>query len=284
MKLIADSGSTKCDWMIVGEKDKAIAKTIGFNPFFHEQEFIETKLSENEELSSVKNAILEIYYYGAGCSSPERNAVLTNALSTFFSNAHIIRVTEDLDGAAYAACGNDAGIVCIIGTGSNSCYFDGQKVHSRIPALGYVMGDEASGSYFGKHMVSNFLYGRMPKHLATAFYDTYKVDKEIILNAVYNLPNANVYLASFMKFASANRDDKWIANMIYNGLKAFADIHIKCHPEYQSVPVNFVGSIAYYFHKELQQVADEFGFTIGKIVKKPIEALVAYHATTSVDV
>lgn len=270
--------------MIVGKDENSIAKTIGFNPFFHDQRFIESRLLNNDDLSAVKEQIQEIHYYGAGCSSPERNDLLTRALSNFFPNAHIIRVSEDLDGAAYAACGNDPGIVCIIGTGSNSCYFDGQKVHSRIPALGYVMGDEASGSYFGKYMVSNFLYGRMPSHLATVFYDTYKVDKEIILNTVYNLPNANVYLASFMKFASANRDDKWIANMIYNGLKSFADIHIKCHPEYQSVPVNFVGSIAYYFHKELQQVADEFGFTIGKIVKKPIEALVAYHATTSVDV
>ncbi len=284
MKLIADSGSTKCDWMIVGEHGNKIAKTMGFNPFFHTQEFIETQLQDNAELMSIKSAIKEIYYYGAGCSSSDRNQIIRTALSEIFTNASVVHVAEDLDGAAYAASGHNPGIVCIIGTGSNSCYFDGKQVHSRIPALGYVLGDEASGAYFGKIMVSNYLYNLMPSKLAVKFFDTYKEDKESILHATYNKPNANVYLASFMKFASANRDEPWIKQMIYDGIKTFAEIHITSHPEYKTVPVNFVGSIAYYFQDQLDKVANEMGFKVGTIVKKPIEALVDYHATTNVEV
>ena len=284
MKLIADSGSTKCDWMIIGNDGNRVAKTIGFNPFFHTQAFIEERLSLNADLVGVKDKIKEIYYYGAGCSSKERNKVLTAALQTTFANAVHINVSEDLDGAAYATAGNEPGIVCIIGTGSNSCYYDGMHVHSRIPALGYVLGDEASGSYFGKIMLSSFLYNIMPQDLSDLFYNTYKVDRESILSSVYNQPDANVYLASFMKFASANKEHRWIKDMIYDGIKKFTEIHITSHPEYKDVPVNFVGSIAYYFNDELNLVAHEFGFTIGRIVKKPIESLVEYHQKNNVEV
>ncbi len=283
MKLIADSGSTKCDWMIVGNNEQSIAKTIGFNPFFHSQDFIISRLKTNNQLMSVKNDIEEIYYYGAGCSSANRNQILINALTTTFSNASVVSVKEDLDGAAYATTGNQPGIVCIIGTGSNSCYFDGVQVHSRIPALGYVLGDEASGSYFGKILLSTFLYGLMPTHLTEAFYKEYRVDKESILFAVYNRPNANVYLASFMKFASAHQQDDWIKTMIYDGLRKFAEIHIISHPEYTSVPVSFVGSIAHYFKDELTRVAHDLGFSIGRIVKKPIDGLAAYHNTDNIE-
>ncbi|MFT5512469.1 MAG: N-acetylglucosamine kinase-like BadF-type ATPase [Bacteroidia bacterium] len=277
MKLIADSGSTKCDWMIVGDDTSQIAKTIGFNPFFHNQEFIESHLIGNDLLNAHSSEIDEIYYYGAGCSSGERNKILINALTSVFSNAKIIKVSEDLDGAAFAACGHNKGIVCIIGTGSNSCYFDGKDVHSRIPALGYVLGDEGSGSYFGKYMLSHFLYKTMPDYLAKQFQETYNIDKESILFSIYNKPNANVYLASFMKFASANRTEPWIKQMIYIGLSTFAKIHIQSHPEYKNVPVNFVGSIAHYFKDALDLVARDLGFTVGEIVKKPIEALAAFH-------
>ncbi|MFT5724804.1 MAG: glucosamine kinase [Bacteroidia bacterium] len=284
MKLIADSGSTKCDWMIVDGNKSQIAKTIGFNPFFHDQKFIESHLLENDLFQTLRSKIHEIYYYGAGCSSPKRNKILVNALTEVFTNAKIVYVSEDLDGAAYATCGHDKGIVCILGTGSNSCYFDGKNVQSRIPALGYVMGDEGSGSYFGKYMLSQFLYKTMPENLSIQFRETYNIDRESILFSVYNKPNANVYLASFMKFASANRADPWIKQMIYTGLSNFAKIHIQSHPEFSAVPVNFVGSIAYYFKEELELVARDHGFKVGKIVKKPIDTLVHYHMTTKVEV
>ncbi len=284
MKLIADSGSTKCDWMMVGDGENRIAKTMGFNPFFHTQSFIQTKLIENNELSVFKNDIEEIYYYGAGCSSSERNEILKSALASVFTKAQIIEVSEDLDGAAYATCGQEKGIVCILGTGSNSCYFDGKQVHSRIPALGYVLGDEGSGSYFGKYLLSQFLYDTMPSHLSNKLQEKYNIDKESILHNIYNRPNANVYLASFMKFASENKTDPWLKLMIHNGLSTFAKIHILSHPEFKSVPVHFVGSIAYYFNDTLQILGQELGFTVATTIKKPIEALVAYHMHSQVKV
>ncbi len=277
MILIADSGSTKCDWMIVSDQSRTIAKTMGFNPFFHSEELVTSKLAENEVLMNHANAIDSIFYYGAGCSSESRNEILRKALASKFPNASVIMVAQDLDGAAYATIGHGSGIACIIGTGSNSCYFDGTVVHDKIPALGYVMGDEGSGSYFGKILLSNFLYERLPSELAKELQQTYDLTREGILSAVYNQPNANVYLASFMRFVSSHKTHPYFHKMIYDGLYHFASIHIACYDNYKETEVHFVGSIAHYFRDELDQVASELGFTIGNIVKKPIDALADYH-------
>jgi glucosamine kinase len=283
MKLIADSGSTKCDWMMVEGDDLRIAKTVGFNPFFHNKEFVINHILDNDELCSFRDSIDEIYYYGAGCSSAARNQIICDALSTVFTSARKIVVAEDLDAAAFATCKDTEGIVCILGTGSNSCYFDGTKIHTPVPALGYVFGDEGSGAYFGKIVLSKFLYNELPQKLSDGLKMEFGLDKETILKSIYNKPHANVYLASFMKFVSSHRDSLFVKEMIYSGLTEFAKFHILCYPNYKDLPVHFVGSIAYYFDEQLQKVATDLGFTIGQIIKKPIESLAKFHDSNVIE-
>lgn len=277
MVIIADSGSTKCDWLLINGKDPIETKTMGFNPFFHSKNLIVSELGKNDVLSECRAAVQHIYFYGAGCSSDERNAIVRDALAQFFAEANAVVVDHDLTGAALATCGDDEGIACILGTGSNSCYFDGTKVSEKIPALGYILGDEGSGSYFGKRLLSDFLYQRMPEDLRKAFYHQYSVSKEEIFLNVYGRSNPNVYLASFMRFMAENRLHPYINEIILKGLRHFADIHIMCYEQVTGVKVHFVGSIAHYFHEELHTVAKELGFEIGNIVKKPIHPLAEYH-------
>ncbi|MBI1307581.1 MAG: ATPase [Bacteroidetes bacterium] len=277
MILVADSGSTKCDWLIAADGEMIETKTMGFNPFFHTSELIAEQISANPELSKIADDVDAVFFYGAGCSSEDRDEIVRKALKSVFTNAIEIVVDHDLTGAALATCGNNPGIACILGTGSNSCYFDGNMVSEVIPALGYILGDEGSGSYFGKQLLSNYLYKRLPKDLSEEFYQTFGLGKEDILTSVYNKPNPNVYLASFMRFVSDHREHPYVREMIYKGIRHFAEIHILCYEQANSATVNFVGSVAYYFHEVVKLVADDLGFTVGSIVKKPITSLAEYH-------
>lgn len=278
MILVADSGSTKCDWLLIDDTNqRQKTNTMGFNPFFHSTELIHQKLTENELLNASANEIEEVYFYGAGCSSPGRNLIVEEGLRKIFVNAKVVMVDHDLTGAAVATAGDQPGISCIIGTGSNSCYFDGEKVHEAVPALGYIIGDEGSGAYFGKIMLADWLYHKMPKELATPFEETYGLTKEGIFEAVYNKPNANVYLASFMRFASDHKNHAYFKEMIYQGLAKFISIHVWCFDNFREVPVHFVGSVAYYFKEVLEEVARNHRFTVGKTEKRPVDPLADYH-------
>jgi hypothetical protein len=277
MIIVADSGSTKCDWLIAGESGTIEAKSMGFNPFFHSTDLVLSKLKENAVLTEHQDAITAVYFYGAGCSSPERNLIIEKALSQFFHRATTVSVGHDLEAAALATTPGKAGIACIIGTGSNSCFYDGNEVHEAVPALGYILGDEGSGSYFGKIMLRKFLYNQLPTHLQEAFGEEYGLTKELIFDGVYNLPNPNVYLASFMKFLSARKTDPFLRDLIYEGLAVFAHSHVWCYDQFRDVPVHFVGSIAYYFSDILEEVAKNHRFTIGNVIKKPVMPLLDYH-------
>ncbi len=278
MILVADSGSTKCDWIAIDAKgNQQHTYTMGFNPFFHTSELVISKLRENELFNTIKNTIEEVYFYGAGCSSADRNAIIQKGLATYFDKATKVIVDHDLTGAALATSQGEIGITCIIGTGSNSCYFDGSKEHEEVPALGYILGDEGSGSFFGKIMLSEWLYKRMPKELADVFKQQYNLSKEGIFEAVHKKENPNVYLASFTPFISEHRDHPYFKKMMVKGLSKFAEIHILCYENYSEVPVNFVGSVAYYFQDVLEEVGRKYNFTLGKIEKRPIEPLAMYH-------
>lgn len=277
MIIVAESGSTKCDWLISHGGDKVHeTHTIGFNPFFHQPEEILSNLKANQDLSEAASKASAVYFYGAGCSSIERNEVILTALRQFFNHAHC-EVNHDLNASAFATWDGRPAITCIIGTGSNSCYYDGHKVSEQVPALGYILGDEGSGSYFGKKIVADFLYKRLPAELQSAFYEQYKLQKEEIFHQVYNTNKANVFLASFMRFIVPHKDHPYMKELVYEGLSRFAEIHICCFPNYQDVPVHFVGSVAFYFTEILQQVAREKGFTLGKIDKNPGMSLLKYH-------
>ena len=188
-----------------------------------------------------------------------------------------MHVSHDLDGAALATYNGEPHIAAILGTGSNSCFFDGEKIYEEVPALAYILGDESSGSYYGKRLLADYLYRRMPRHLYDEFKATYNLTKDIVMTNVYMRPHANVYLASFMRFCSSHRDEPYIRNMIRKGMREYLETHIACYDNHREVPVNFVGSIAHYFEDVLRNVAGEMGIRVGHIVKKPIHGLVDYH-------
>lgn len=278
MYIIVDSGSTKSDWVVLNDEGKTYYSSMGFNPYFHNEEIIVNAIREVEDLYQLKDDVSVIYYYGAGCSSPKMNATVENALKQVFTNAKIT-VDHDLTACALATYDNKPAISCILGTGSNSCYFDGEKISEEVPALGYILGDEGSGSYFGKKLLAAYLYKKLPKHIEEDLISDPGITKAGIVENVYMKPHANVYIASFMKFVARHAKDEYIKEMVYNGFKEFISIHVCCYPNYREVEVNFIGSIAFVFRPELEKAAQEFGATIGKVIQKPIDGLVNYHLT-----
>ncbi|HMT27753.1 MAG TPA: N-acetylglucosamine kinase [Bacteroidia bacterium] len=276
MILVADSGSTKADW-ISGENGTVNAEfhTKGFNPFFHDKSFIIPELEANKGLVAIHDKVQEVYFFGAGCSSEDRNAIIKEGLSSFFTNAHII-VDHDMLGCALSVCGGKAGMACILGTGSNICYFDGSNISDTRHGLGYVIGDEGSGSYFGKKLLAWYLYKILPPDLDKAFKDKYKLDKEKIIQKVYKEPDPNVFLASFAKFLSDHKEHEFIRKMIYTGFEEFFVTNVLSYKESKKVPVHFVGSIAWHFKDILEQIAQEKGVTVGNVIQKPVNGLAAY--------
>ncbi len=276
MLFVVEGGSTKADWLLSDHK-KVIASfsTIGFNPYFHSTEFIYNTLIADNELGAYADVVAEVRYFGAGCSSPEKNLIVEKGIQQYFKNAKVV-VEHDLLASVYATCGDTEGIACIIGTGSNSCYFDGQKLHERNYGLGFILGDEGSGSYYGKKLVTNYLYGLMPENIYKSFKESYGLNKNSIIRHVYNEPNANVWLASLSRFLSDHRSDPWINKMIMQGMYDFMDLYVCNYENYKTVPVHFVGSMAYVFCDELKVAASNRQIHVGKIIKQPIDDLMNY--------
>lgn len=276
MLLVVDSGSTKADWLLA-DKGKVIGSfnTVGFNPYFHDSAFVYDTLSSNDSLAPYSASVTELYFFGAGCSSEKRKAIIGEGLQKYFQNAKVV-VDHDLLACAYATCGDTEGIACIIGTGSNSCYFDGKKVHEKNYGLGYILGDEGSGSYYGKKLVTHFLYGLMPKHLQEDFFDQYHLDRNSIINKVYKEPNANVWLASLTVFLSRHKDDTYVKDLIRTGMREFTELYVTHYDRYKELPVHFVGSLAFHFQAELKEVAANLEIQVGKIIKQPVEELMNY--------
>lgn len=277
MILIADSGSTKCDWKLMdGEREVGSVSTMGFNPYFHSEAIITATLKAQHLLTEHATEVSDIYMYSAGCSSQDLNRIVENALRSVFTEANIV-VDHDVLGAALAACQGDEGIVCILGTGSNSCYYDGTGIYEEIPSLAYILGDEGSGSWYGKQVLRDYLYKEpIPEGLRQELIDQGH-DKTSILENIYMQPHANVYLASFMKTISKYRDSEYVDTMIHEGMRVFLEQHVCCFKNHKEVTTNFVGSIAYYFQDILKEEAEKLGITIGNIIKKPIDGLVEYH-------
>lgn len=280
MILIVDSGSTKSDWILLNNTEKTQFSTIGLNPYFHDESTVYNAIFENSELFAIRKDINQVFFYGAGCSSSELNLIIANGLQRVFINAEI-QVDHDLCACAYATYEGEPSISCIIGTGSNSCYYDGITVSEEVPALGYILGDEGSGTYFGKQLVSNYLYHKLPKNIEQALSAQPECSKAEIIDRVYKQENANVYLASFMHFIIDFKDEAYIQEMIYNGFKHFLQIHVCCYPNYMNVKVHFVGSIAQLFRSELEKACGDLNIKIGRIIQKPIDGLVDYHQNLS---
>ncbi len=275
MLLVVESGSTKADWMLVDNENEKIFVTKGFNPYFHSKEDILNELNGNYELNLIKDQVTKLFFYGAGCSIPELNAVVKSALSTYF-NLAMVKVDHDLKASAFACYGGKPEIACILGTGSNSCYFDGKKMTEAVPALGHILGDEGSGSYFGKRILSDFLYHRLPQEMAEELSDL-GLNKEVIIEHVYMLPDANVYIASFMPILIRYKNLTYCQEVIEEGIRKFIDIHVKCYDNYKEVEVNFVGSMACLLQDELKKICDSEEIKMGTVIRKPLKALVDYH-------
>lgn len=277
MVLIVDSGSTKSDWVLLkNSQDKALFKTMGFNPYFHNETIIANAIKQNEDLFQYADQVDQVYYYGAGASSEQLKEIVRRALKRIFNKASII-VDHDLVASAYATYTGVPSISCILGTGSNSCLFDGQGISEEVPALAYILGDEGSGSYFGKKLLSAFLYKHLPKVIHEDLVDRFGLTKDIIMENVYMMPHANVYLASFMRFIAEHKDHPWVDDMVYEGLKEFIRIHVLCYRDAKEVPVHFIGSVGYFFREQLERAASDMGITLGIVTRKPIDGLVKYH-------
>lgn len=277
MIIIADSGSTKADWKVI--KDKKTLKTIstmGLNPFFHTKEVIIDALKNGFENQINSDEVAKIYFYGAGCSSDERNSFMEKSIGAYFKNARV-EVQHDILAAARATCGNSPGIACILGTGSNSCAYDGIKITDNLPSLGFMLGDEGSGCYLGKMLIKKLFYRELPKDLLDKFNSKYHLSKEDILDALYNKLHVNVFLAKFSQFYSENSDHPLIQQMVKSAFTDFYACHIVKYKDYEKNPVHFVGSIGFIFRNILEDVAKEFKTTLGKTIKQPIDSLVEFH-------
>jgi glucosamine kinase len=276
LKLIADSGSTKTEWCLLNGNKKKLIDTQGLSPYFLNSIQVKTIL-EKELLPGIKQSLPdEIFFYGTGCSNPANVKIIKEALKSVFKTSKIA-VDHDLMGAAKALCGREKGIACILGTGSNSCYYNGKKIVKNSPGLGYVLGDEGSGAYLGKKVIQYYLYNTFEPDLMDRFKAKFNTSAIEILDAVYKKPLPNRYLAGFAVFLKENRGHYMIENIIEDGFNDFFFNHVYKYRESWTMPVNFIGSIAYGFKDVLKDMCNSYELQLGKVLKNPIEGLIKYH-------
>ena len=275
MILVADSGSSKTDWMAYSPGHTLTFNTQGINPYFVNANDVVKILSKNRDLSAYATTIKEVYFFGSGCSSPDKHEIISNGLSAFFTNA-FISVDHDLIGSAYATCGDKKGLTCILGTGSNITYYDGTTIHDGKHGLGYVLGDEGSGTFFGRKVLVSYLYSTMPPELSIEFAKEFKADKDTVIQNIYQKPFPNSYLASFSRFMIAHKSHPFIQQILTDGFQEFVDTNIKDYKEHKTLDCHFVGSIAFYYQDELRKVCAANNIKVGKILQKPVTGIFEY--------
>ena len=277
MILIADSGSTKCSWALCDKHGKLIKeiRTIGFNPYFIDKKNILKELKKSS-LSEGAKEIKEVFFYGAGCSSKDKNNIIEESLQSFFINSKII-IKHDIDAACYAMYKGNPNITCILGTGSNSCFYDGKNIIENAPSLGFLIGDEASGNYFGKKILSLYFNNIMPEDLKIKFESGFESDLPIIKENIYNNNRSNVYLSKYFPFITENKNHPLIQELIHKALDSFFILHICCYGNYKNLEINFIGSVAYFLSDEINIVAKKYNCKIGGVVKNPINNLIDFH-------
>lgn len=276
IKLIADSGATKAEWCVVGGGKTRTINTQGISPYFLDTNQIRDLLQKELLPKLRQTSIDEVYYYGTGCANPANAKSVARALRSVLPGA-AVEVNHDLLAAARALCGNEQGIACILGTGSNSCFYNGKKIVRNSPGLGYVLGDEGSGAYLGKKVIQYYLYGTFDDELRGRFDLTYTTTPTEILESVYKQPLPNRYLAGFARFLADNRGHYMIENIIEDGLNDFFFNHLCKYREIWKLPVNFVGGVAYGFRDVLQQLCNSYEFQLGTVLKKPMSGLIEFH-------
>jgi len=277
MILIADSGSTKTHWTLMEEQRiVTTVQTAGMNPYFISSETVEAILKADLVPNLPADFVKEIYFYGSGCSTENNNNMLRDAMMLYFRKATIL-VYHDILGAARSLLGRKKGIACILGTGCNACYYDGEEVFSNVPSLGYLFGDEGAGSNLGKIFMEKYLKDKLPTEIKAEFEKAYGLSLEDILNALYNRPFPNRFLASFSEFIGPRKDHPFFHTLVKKSFQSFIDEQIKKYPGYKRLPISFVGSIAWYYRDILLEASIENNLNVGTILKSPMEGLVTFH-------
>lgn len=277
MILLADSGSTKTDWRLLFPDGKIKqAATAGINPNYQNTEAILNALKTDLVTQLPEANPTKIYFYGAGCSTEAKCGIVGSALKTLFPESQVL-VMSDVVAAARSTCGANLGIACILGTGSNSCLFDGEKIINQMPCLGFTLGNEGSGSYLGKQILTLYLNNELPEDLTLAFRKQYPQTQAEILQHVYNEPFPNRYIASFAQFLSNQRQHPFVINLIHQSFLDLFNRTVCKYPNYEQLPTHFIGSIAYYFADILRKAARTKNIQVGLILQSPISGLALYH-------
>lgn len=272
MILVADSGSSKTDWALIENKSRVTQyKSKGINPVHLSRTEILSIISEVQELVSMAGKVSKVYFFGAGCGQHESKSGITIILKSVFRNSEI-EVDTDLMAAAIAACGNQSGIVGILGTGSNCCFYTGKEIILKNHGLGYILGDECSGAWFGKKILSDFFYEKMDAGLHEAFRSTFPLEKGMVIQNVYEKPGANRYLASFMPFIIKHKNNRYIQKLIHEGINEFFLTNVSGFR--QTKNVYLVGSIAWSLSDEIKLYCENYSYSLKKIVRSPIEGLI----------
>ncbi len=279
MKLIVDSGSTKTDWIAIDNTGQKLfeTQTLGLNPQVLSENILKERVINNYEIYQSRKKVSELFFYGAGCGTKPPEDLIREVLKPIFKNAKI-QIKEDTYAAIYSCCATgEKAIVSILGTGSNCSYYDGKKVYQKINSLGYVVMDDASGNYFGRQLLRDFYFNKMPENIQEKFKNEFDLEAESIKDHLYKKPNPNTYLAKFAKFLVQNKDFKYSEKLIKKGFNLFIKNQIHQFENYPEVPLHFVGSIGFYLQENLKKSLKHKGLKCGKILKKPIDGLVAYH-------
>ncbi len=278
MILIADAGSTKTAWLMVNNERMIIGKfeSGGLNPTVFDNETMSKNIARNNEMLQHAHYIKEIYMYASGVDDSMAHQKLEKVLSGIFDKAHI-NIYSDMLAAARATAGNEPGLVSIIGTGSNSCYYDGKDIVKSVGYMGYLLMDDASGNWFGKQLLRDYFFDKMPKQIKQYFKAEYKINSEKVIKGLYNKPQPNTYLASFAPFMKQHYKSKYIKDLLYRGFEQFVTQELAAYEQYRELPLHFNGSIAYIFQKELLEVIEKHGLISGKIVRNPVQDLIDFH-------
>lgn len=278
MIIIADGGSTKTNWCLLNKAGQKIYfNTEGYNPYFVSAEYIVDSLRKGLPTDLELDEILEVNYYGAGCSTPDKVQIVIDAMQVVFKNAHVY-VGHDLLAAARALLGLDTGFAAILGTGTNTGLYDGRDISLNIDSAAFILGDEGSGCYIGKKLLTDYLRGYMPEVVRQRFWETYKLTPEEVTDNVYTKPLANRFCASFAKFVYDNNvHAEYSRNIVKSSFVDFFENLVSHYPNYKNYTFNCIGSVGYNFRNVLEETAVEYGMKVGKIIRSPIDDLVRYH-------
>ena len=277
MILLADSGSTKTDWGLV-ENGKLVKRlrTSGMNPFQMSEEAITEEIKTHLVPELPGTVLDEVHFYGAGCTK-EKQPIVERALRANLTINGECEVASDMLGAARGICGHKPGIACILGTGSNSCSYDGKNLVKNVSPLGFILGDEGSGAVLGKLVVGDVLKNQMPEAITKRFFEKYKLTSAEIIDRVYRQPKPNTFLASFVPFLEENIDEPKIYNLVKESFRSFLRRNVMQYDGWQTLPIGFNGSIAKIYKKPLLEALEEEGMHLGRIIQAPMEAMVEYH-------